>query len=503
MKMHKKSLFFTMICSSGRNGLLRTSALNLICFLIFFLSIFVFYPCTAEADSDIQVLVDGEQKEFSVPPVIIEGSTFVPVRELFETLGAEVSWNGERKEVLAEKAEKSIVLKIGSTTAIVNTSVQTLNEAPYLSGGHTMIPLRFVSEALDYDVAWNGETRTITIDDTNQDSGQTLDQVLTYDDAISSALDHSDSCKSAELEYRKANQTLKEFQGLYRDVQEFSVWQQRKDLTIYRSWYEKQIALTEEQTAYGVVSDMDQITCKRWEMTRKQENIQFLQEKAELEYLKYQLGASSYKAWLTAKNNTAAAEQELRAMQTQYDALYTSLNAKIGEDDLECKVPEFQMTYHSVKEENIDELIAAETANDPYIWYAEQNLDSAEFKLLTYEYNIGGKSYTLTVMDVTEARNNLNAIKSRLDTVMRSRYHSLLQMEDQIDSLMLQYDVVCENIDTVRIYYDAGAAAKTELEELLQTKADLEMNIESLKVTHSMNRVILEKPYLAPEYVTG
>ena len=503
MKMHKKALFSALIFRFGKNGRLKIFVLSLTYFLIFFLFIFVLYPCTAEADSGIRVLVDGEQKEFSVPPVIIEGSTFVPVRELFETLGAEVSWNGERKEVLAEKAEKRIVLKIGSTTAMVNASVQTLNEAPYLSGGHTMIPLRFVSEALDYDVAWNGETCTITIDGTNQDSGQTPDQVLTYDDAISSALDHSDSCKSAELEYRRANQTLKEFQGLYRDVQEFSVWQQRKDLTIYRSWYEKQIALTEEQTAYGVVSDMDQITCKRWEMARKQENIQFLQEKAELEYLKYQLGASSYKEWLTSQNNVTVARQELDAMQTEYDALYTSLNAKLGIKDTERAIPEFQMTYRSVKEENIDELIAKEAENDPYIWYAEQNLDSAEFKLLTYEYNVGGKSHTLTVMDVTEARNNLDAIKTKFDTVMRTRYHSLLQIEDQIDSLMLQYEILCENIDTARIYYDTGAAAKSQLEELLQTQADLKMNIDSLKVTHSMNRVLLEKPYLAPVYVTA
>ena len=106
MKMHKKALFSALIFRFGKNGRLKIFVLSLTYFLIFFLFIFVLYPCTAEADSGIRVLVDGEQKEFSVPPVIIEGSTFVPVRELFETLGAEVSWNGERKEVLAEKAEK-------------------------------------------------------------------------------------------------------------------------------------------------------------------------------------------------------------------------------------------------------------------------------------------------------------------------------------------------------------------------------------------------------------
>jgi SMC interacting uncharacterized protein involved in chromosome segregation len=101
------------------------------------------------------------------------------------------------------------------------------------------------------------------------------------------------------------------------------------------------------------------------------------------------------------------------------------------------------------------------------------------------------------------AKNNLSGTKQKYDSVLRSRYNSLLQIEDNISTLELNLDTLKENIDTLRTMYDAEMSTNDSLKSLLQSKADLEMNIRSLKVQHSLTKMLLDKPYLAPEYMSS
>lgn len=80
-----------------------------------------------------------------------------------EALGASVEWNEETKTVTAVKDDTVITLKIGSDTAYINDSAYTLTASPVITENSAMIPLRFVSEQLGMKVAWNGETKLITV----------------------------------------------------------------------------------------------------------------------------------------------------------------------------------------------------------------------------------------------------------------------------------------------------------------------------------------------------
>lgn len=111
----------------------------------------------------VYVKLDGDYLGFEQPPVIEDGRTLVPMRFIFEQMGAEVDWNGETRTVTATKDGMTVTLAIDDTNATVNGSAATLDVPARLINDKTMIPLRFLSENLGYTVDWDTDTRTASI----------------------------------------------------------------------------------------------------------------------------------------------------------------------------------------------------------------------------------------------------------------------------------------------------------------------------------------------------
>ncbi len=112
-------------------------------------------------ESKITVLMDDREISFSVMPEIIEGRTMVPMRELFEMLGATLNWDGETRTVTAHKGTNSVKLQIDNLTVNMNGEEKQMEAAPYIKNSRTMVPLRFASEALGIRVGWDNASRTI------------------------------------------------------------------------------------------------------------------------------------------------------------------------------------------------------------------------------------------------------------------------------------------------------------------------------------------------------
>ncbi len=119
-------------------------------------------PVTKSPD-EIVVFLNGERMSFDSEPYIENGTTRVPMRAIFEGLGAEVDWDGDAKTVAARKDGTEIKLVIGEETALINGEENKLLVPAEIKENRTMVPLRFVSKALGAKVDWDGETRTITI----------------------------------------------------------------------------------------------------------------------------------------------------------------------------------------------------------------------------------------------------------------------------------------------------------------------------------------------------
>jgi hypothetical protein len=107
------------------------------------------------------VTIDGQVTNFSPPPIERVGRVFVPLRGVFERLGASVVYQGG--VINASGNGRNISLTIGSTQATVNGNPQTLDVAPFIVGASTYVPLRFVSQALGASVNYDNSTSTVAI----------------------------------------------------------------------------------------------------------------------------------------------------------------------------------------------------------------------------------------------------------------------------------------------------------------------------------------------------
>jgi len=124
---------------------------------------------TAPTSPPISVLLDGSPLVFDVPPQLINGRTMVPLRTIFEALGAEIKWDDATQTVTATKDDTVIKLTIGSTSPTVNGKVVTIDQPGVIVDGRTLVPLRFVAEALGVTVNWDGATSKVTIKSSAED----------------------------------------------------------------------------------------------------------------------------------------------------------------------------------------------------------------------------------------------------------------------------------------------------------------------------------------------
>ncbi len=122
--------------------------------------VFAALPIAAGAQA-VTVVVNGQTVNFTQPPIVRAGRVFVPLRGVFEQLGASVVYsNGQ---INATGHGRTISLTIGSTQATVAGQPQTIDVAPFIVGATTFVPLRFISQALGAAVNWNDSTSTVTI----------------------------------------------------------------------------------------------------------------------------------------------------------------------------------------------------------------------------------------------------------------------------------------------------------------------------------------------------
>lgn len=111
----------------------------------------------------IRINLDGVDIACDSPPVIIDGRTLVPARAVFEAMGGNVEWNEVSREVTITVRDVDVKLKIDSKTAYINGSDKRLDVPAKIIKNRTMIPIRFVSEAVGSEVSWDEKNRIVGI----------------------------------------------------------------------------------------------------------------------------------------------------------------------------------------------------------------------------------------------------------------------------------------------------------------------------------------------------
>ncbi|HTU71161.1 MAG TPA: copper amine oxidase N-terminal domain-containing protein [Candidatus Baltobacteraceae bacterium] len=121
----------------------------------------VIAPALAQQSAGVTVIVNGQTMNFPQPPVEQAGRVFVPLRGIFEQLGASVVY--QNGTINATGNGRNVSLHIGSTQATVNGQPETLDSPPFIENATTLVPLRFIAQALGASVNWNNNTSTVAI----------------------------------------------------------------------------------------------------------------------------------------------------------------------------------------------------------------------------------------------------------------------------------------------------------------------------------------------------
>ncbi|MZP30409.1 DUF1343 domain-containing protein [Heliobacterium undosum] len=112
----------------------------------------------------IRVVVDGREVPFDSAPYLDRNDrVMVPLRAIVEALGASVTWNGATGTITVEKAGNRSLFTVGSPSAVIQGEKKRLDAAPVILGARTMIPARYVTEAVGGAVEWDGARRTVIV----------------------------------------------------------------------------------------------------------------------------------------------------------------------------------------------------------------------------------------------------------------------------------------------------------------------------------------------------
>ena len=114
----------------------------------------------------IGIKVNNQPLKGEAQPQIVNGRTLVPVRTIFEALGANVDWDSDTKTIKAKKDNISVVMVISQDYITVNGETVDMDASAMIMGGRTYAPARYVAETFGYNVEWDSKSKTVLINKT-------------------------------------------------------------------------------------------------------------------------------------------------------------------------------------------------------------------------------------------------------------------------------------------------------------------------------------------------
>lgn len=122
-----------------------------------------FFVSNASAEKAISVLINGQPLILDVSPKIENGRTLVPLGPIFSALGANVQWNPDEQSITATRGNQVLKLVVGSSTAYNNGNPLTIDVAPMIVDGRTLVPLGFVAQTMGAQVTWDSANYQVLI----------------------------------------------------------------------------------------------------------------------------------------------------------------------------------------------------------------------------------------------------------------------------------------------------------------------------------------------------
>ncbi|MCP3794866.1 stalk domain-containing protein [Paenibacillus sp. CH40] len=467
---------------------------------------------------DIKVIINGVTQQYTQSPVVSQNTTLVPLRGVFESLGAKVDWDSKAKKVTASKNEDTLALNVGSKLAYKNSNPVQLDAATQIQKGQVLVPLRFVSQSLGAKVNWDQSTRTITI--SNQVDGSTVGEAnslsskpltapvtqvtydtyyndsLTYDDAVKLAIADSTTVKTAETNIDQTGKIMKEA-GKNIDFVPAEAGDEASDKA-FKGYaqtnlnYEaakKNLDMTKEGIEYNVKDLYNKLLQKQNAVKLAALNIEDAERKLKVAQIKRDNQMSSDYEVTQATNQVTQNQAALEKAKKDLDSAYVSLNQVIGykpEQRYELKDKPVYYEFKDNVETKVSQVLTSSTA----IWLSEQKVDLAELSLKLYNFSTPGNTpYEAEQLNVEKAQYATEGTKRQLEEAVRTIYNNIKALESQYSQIQAGLVSARSAADMAKKQFDVGLATELQVYEANlkvttaeQQAEDIVANIDTLKL---------------------
>ncbi len=172
------------------------------------IAILTIFSAISFAADEVRVQLDGQYLNFTdengavVNPQIINDRTMVPMRKIFETYGAKITWDDATRTVVATTTDKEITLTIDNPVSTVKDlatgeiETVTLDSAPVIVDSRTLVPVRYISESLNKMVGWDNDQRVAIIIDLEKLATVYSSKVPAIQELLNLGLEEIESYKS-------------------------------------------------------------------------------------------------------------------------------------------------------------------------------------------------------------------------------------------------------------------------------------------------------------------
>lgn len=132
-------------------------------FVTMSLILFVIIASAGAMASGLQLKVNGDAVDFDVQPTVIDGEIFVPLRPIYEALGARVEWYGAYKTINVVMEDERFLVQIGNTIAWIKKNHVTLETNPVVINNRTLVPLEVIALSIGAEVEWDQQAATVNV----------------------------------------------------------------------------------------------------------------------------------------------------------------------------------------------------------------------------------------------------------------------------------------------------------------------------------------------------
>jgi hypothetical protein len=357
--------------------------------------------------------------------------TMVPIRFVSEALGAKVDWNAAAQTVTVTEGKTSFTLTINQNTAVVAGKKVLLDAKPVIKKSRTFVPLRFVSESMGAKVSWNEKERLVSIDVNHADP-------LTIKTAIELALKNNSDLQSLRLDAKNADLNARLVNAQIRDIPAEAIesldMAQQKYVTQAKAQMAKKVnelyvKSAERKIELGVQKAYYDLVHAEADYKLKEQGVYRAETQKRVAEAFFQAGVKAKTDVLQAEAALSGAKAALAAAENNVKTARMNLNDMIGAD----LTKEWSLTPEELHTDDLS-LPLDEAVNLAVKQRAEVLQKEEELKVAELNTKLVGKYSALSTYQGKISRNEEEKAKIAIEDAKRSVTIEVTQAYNNLNS---------------------------------------------------------------------